>query len=94
MSAGSYLLYQLLHCDAEKHQVVVYSVGGGTAYVFDKTIKTVKKYVVGKACKSFLCDLLDFGIKVYIIYDVTKKGTPPKNVLCFLLDGALLWRNH
>ncbi|PWU89230.1 putative retrotransposon hot spot (RHS) protein [Trypanosoma cruzi] len=43
MNAGSYLLYQLLHCDAEKLQVVVYSFGGNTTYVFDKTIKTVTK---------------------------------------------------
>ncbi|PWU97906.1 putative retrotransposon hot spot protein (RHS) [Trypanosoma cruzi] len=44
MAAGSYLLYQLLHYDVEKIQVVVHCFGE-TAYVFDKTTKTVTKYV-------------------------------------------------
>ncbi|RNC58632.1 retrotransposon hot spot protein (RHS), partial [Trypanosoma cruzi] len=33
MNAGSYLLYQLLHYDVEKLQVVVHCFGGGDAYV-------------------------------------------------------------
>ncbi|RNC38152.1 putative retrotransposon hot spot (RHS) protein, partial [Trypanosoma cruzi] len=45
MGAGLYLLYQLLHCDVEKLQVVVYSFGGSTTYVCDKAIKTVTRYV-------------------------------------------------
>ncbi|PWU88431.1 putative retrotransposon hot spot protein (RHS,) [Trypanosoma cruzi] len=57
MAAGSYLLYQLLQYDVEKLQVVAYIFGGSTTYVFNKTIKTVTRYVDGKASKSFLCDL-------------------------------------
>ncbi|EKF38607.1 retrotransposon hot spot (RHS) protein, putative [Trypanosoma cruzi marinkellei] len=41
MAAGSYLLYHLLHYDAEKLQVVVHSFCGSTTYVFDRAAKTV-----------------------------------------------------
>ncbi|PWU86511.1 putative retrotransposon hot spot protein (RHS,) [Trypanosoma cruzi] len=78
VAAGSYLLYQLLHCDAKKLQLVVYSFGGNTTYVFDKTIKTVTKYVGGEASKEFFRDLWDLKMKGYVIYDVTKQGTPPE----------------
>ncbi|KAF5220653.1 hypothetical protein ECC02_006374 [Trypanosoma cruzi] len=74
MGAGSYLLYQMLHCDAEKLQVVAYSFGGSTMYVFDKTIKTVTRYVGRGASKEFLRHLRMNG---YVIYDVTRQGTPP-----------------
>ncbi|PWU89954.1 putative retrotransposon hot spot (RHS) protein [Trypanosoma cruzi] len=76
MAAGSYLLYQLLHCDVEKLQVVVHCFGE-TMYVFDKTIKAVTKYVGNKTSKSVLDGLRQRGMKGYIIYDVAKKGTPP-----------------
>ncbi|KAF5224430.1 hypothetical protein ECC02_002373 [Trypanosoma cruzi] len=76
VAAGSYLLYQLLHCDAKKLQVVVYSFGGSTTYVFDKTIQTVTRYVGGEASKEFLRDLCRRGMKGYIIYDVGTNGTP------------------
>ncbi|KAF5217678.1 hypothetical protein ECC02_009453 [Trypanosoma cruzi] len=85
MAAGSYLLYQLLHCDAKKLPVVVYSFGGSTTYVFDKTIKTVTRYVGGEASKEFLRDLCRRGMKGYIIYDVAKKGTPPEE---YFLPGT------
>ncbi|RNC40414.1 retrotransposon hot spot (RHS) protein, partial [Trypanosoma cruzi] len=78
MGAGSYLLYQLLHCDAKKLHLVVYSFGGSTTYVFDKTIKTVTRYVGGGASKEFLRDLCRRGMKGYVIYDVTRQGTPPE----------------
>ncbi|PWU87195.1 putative retrotransposon hot spot protein (RHS,) [Trypanosoma cruzi] len=74
MAAGSYLLYQLLHCDAERLQFVVNSVGGSTTYVCDKAIKTVTSYVGGGASKDVLCDCV---MKGHIFYDVTEKGTPP-----------------
>ncbi|PWU97387.1 putative retrotransposon hot spot protein (RHS) [Trypanosoma cruzi] len=76
MNAGSYLLYQLLHCDVEEPQVVVHCFGE-TAYVFDKTTKTVTKYVGEITSRSVLYDLREHGVKGYIIYDVTEKGTPP-----------------
>ncbi|PWU90843.1 putative retrotransposon hot spot protein (RHS) [Trypanosoma cruzi] len=43
VAAGSYLLYQLLHCDVEKSQVVVHCFGGGDAYVSDKTTRAVTR---------------------------------------------------
>ncbi|PWU86968.1 putative retrotransposon hot spot (RHS) protein [Trypanosoma cruzi] len=76
MNAGSYLLYRLLHYDAEKLQVVVHCFGS-TMYVFDKTTRTVKKYMGEIISESVLDGLWQRGMKGYIIYDVAKKGTPP-----------------
>ncbi|ESS63760.1 retrotransposon hot spot (RHS) protein [Trypanosoma cruzi Dm28c] len=75
MNAGSYLLYQLLHCDAKKIQVVVHCFGEGEAYVFDKTAKKVTKYVGSKASKSVVSSLSQRGMKGYIIYDVPTNGS-------------------
>ncbi|PWU85840.1 putative retrotransposon hot spot (RHS) protein [Trypanosoma cruzi] len=77
VAAGSYLLYQLLHCDVEKIQVVVHCFGGRDAYVFDKTAKIVTRYSDEDMCISELRNLRERGMKGYIIYDVAKKGTPP-----------------
>ncbi|EKG00055.1 retrotransposon hot spot (RHS) protein, putative, partial [Trypanosoma cruzi] len=77
MAAGSYLLYQLLHCDAEKIQVVVHCFGGGDAYVSDKTTKTVTRYSDEDMCVSEFRSLRGHARNVYIIYDVAKEGTPP-----------------
>ncbi|EKG04372.1 retrotransposon hot spot (RHS) protein, putative, partial [Trypanosoma cruzi] len=76
MNAGSYLLYQLLHYDAEQLQVVVHCFGI-TMYVFDKTAKTVTKYVGNEISIVVLCGLRQCGMKGYIIYDVARQGTPP-----------------
>ncbi|RNC41502.1 putative retrotransposon hot spot (RHS) protein, partial [Trypanosoma cruzi] len=76
VAAGSYLLYQLVHCDAKKLQVVAYSFGGSTMYLFDKTIKTVTKYVGRGASRNALYDLRALEMKGYVIYDVTEKGKP------------------
>ncbi|RNC53349.1 putative retrotransposon hot spot (RHS) protein [Trypanosoma cruzi] len=77
LAAGSYLLYQLLHCDAKKLHLVIYSFVGSTTYVFDKTIKAVTRYVGRGASKEFLCDLWDCGMKGYVIYDFAEQGTSP-----------------
>ncbi|RNC38192.1 putative retrotransposon hot spot (RHS) protein, partial [Trypanosoma cruzi] len=76
MAAGSYLLYQLLHYDVEELQVVVHCFGE-TAYVFDKTTKTVAIYEGNITSKNVLRGFWQRGMKGYIIYDVAKKGTPP-----------------
>ncbi|RNC51787.1 putative retrotransposon hot spot (RHS) protein, partial [Trypanosoma cruzi] len=76
MNAGSYLLYQLLHYDVEKIQVVAHCFGS-VMYVFDKTAKTVSKYVGSEISIVVLGGLWQCGMKGYIIYDVAKKGTPP-----------------
>ncbi|PWV16843.1 putative retrotransposon hot spot protein (RHS) [Trypanosoma cruzi] len=75
MNAGSYLLYQLLHCDAEKIQVVVHCFGEGEAYVFDKTAKKVTKYVGSKASRSVFSSFPQCGMKGYIIYDAPTNGS-------------------
>ncbi|KAF8289153.1 putative retrotransposon hot spot (RHS) protein [Trypanosoma cruzi] len=76
MGAGSYLLYQLLQYDVEKLPAVAYSFGGNTTYVFDKTIKTVTRYLGRGAFNDFLYDLRHLKMKGYVIYDVTEKGRP------------------
>ncbi|EAN86136.1 putative retrotransposon hot spot (RHS) protein [Trypanosoma cruzi] len=85
MGAGSYLLYQLLHCDAKKLHLVIYSFGGNTTYVFDKTIKAVTRYVGRGASKECLRGLWQRGLKGYVIYDVTRQGTPPAK---YFLPGS------
>ncbi|RNC46663.1 putative retrotransposon hot spot (RHS) protein [Trypanosoma cruzi] len=75
MNAGSYLLYQLLHCDAKKIKVVVHCFGEDEAYVFDKTAKMVTKYVGSKASRSVVSSLSQRGMKGYIIYDVPTNGS-------------------
>ncbi|RNC51490.1 putative retrotransposon hot spot (RHS) protein [Trypanosoma cruzi] len=77
MNAGSYLLYQLLHYDIKKLQVVVHCFGD-TAYVFHKITKTVTKYTGEITSESVLYGFWKRGMKGYIIYDVAKKGTPPE----------------
>ncbi|ESS55685.1 retrotransposon hot spot (RHS) protein [Trypanosoma cruzi Dm28c] len=77
MNAGSYLLYQLLHCDVEKIQVVVHCFGGGDAYVSDKTTRAVTKCSDEDMYVSELRSLRGHGRNVYITYDVSKEGTPP-----------------
>ncbi|EKF39362.1 retrotransposon hot spot (RHS) protein, putative [Trypanosoma cruzi marinkellei] len=77
MAAGSYLFYQPLHYDIEKPQLVVYSFGGSTTYVFGKTIKTVTIYVGSEASEAFLYYLWRRGTKGYIIHDVVEKEAPP-----------------
>ncbi|PWV04258.1 putative retrotransposon hot spot protein (RHS) [Trypanosoma cruzi] len=76
MAASSYLLYQLLQYDVEKLPAVAYSVGGNTTYVFDKTIKTVTRYLGRGAFEDFLYDLRHLKMKGYVIYDLTEKGRP------------------
>ncbi|PWU99217.1 putative retrotransposon hot spot protein (RHS) [Trypanosoma cruzi] len=84
MGAGSYLLYQLLQYDVEKLQVVAYIFGGSTTYVFNKTIKTVTRYLGSKTSRNVLYDLRHLKMKGYVIYDVTEKGMPAS---CFAPCG-------
>ncbi|EKF29583.1 retrotransposon hot spot (RHS) protein, putative [Trypanosoma cruzi marinkellei] len=76
MAAGSYLLYQLLHYDIDKIQVVVHCFGD-TAYVFNKITQTVTKYEGEITSKIVVRSFWQRGMKGYIIYDVARKGTPP-----------------
>ncbi|RNC51118.1 retrotransposon hot spot (RHS) protein, partial [Trypanosoma cruzi] len=79
MNAGSYLLYQLLHCDAEKLPVVLYVIGN-EAFLFEKTIKTVTKYMGEASINDVLYSLSLREVNAYIIYDVTKEGRKPYEI--------------
>ncbi|PWV16942.1 putative retrotransposon hot spot protein (RHS) [Trypanosoma cruzi] len=89
MAAGSYLLYQLLHYDVEKLQVVVHRFGD-TTYVFDKTIQTVIKCKGNEISKIVLYDLWQRGMKGYIIYDVTKQGAPPASYFASFREWGMI----
>ncbi|PWV05622.1 putative retrotransposon hot spot protein (RHS) [Trypanosoma cruzi] len=70
MAAGSYLLYQLLHYDAELLPVVVFVVYGSEAYMFNKTAETVTSYMDMSMMIKAVKELSRRGMKGYIIYDV------------------------
>ncbi|PWU88342.1 putative retrotransposon hot spot (RHS) protein [Trypanosoma cruzi] len=53
MNAGSYILYQLLHCDAEQLPMVAYSVAEQT-FLFDKIAKMVSLYTSEVSILSIL----------------------------------------
>ncbi|EKF99246.1 retrotransposon hot spot (RHS) protein, putative [Trypanosoma cruzi] len=79
MNAGSYLLYQLLHYDAEKLPVVLYVIGND-AFLFEKTTKTVTKYMDEFSIDNVLRSLSIPGVKGYIIYDVAKGCRKPYQI--------------
>ncbi|PWV14650.1 putative retrotransposon hot spot (RHS) protein [Trypanosoma cruzi] len=76
MAAGSYLLYQLLHCDVEKLQMVAYFIADRT-FLFDKTSRTVSTYMSDSSNASFVRSLSDRGVKGYIIYNVAEPDDEP-----------------
>ncbi|RNF09233.1 retrotransposon hot spot (RHS) protein, partial [Trypanosoma cruzi] len=80
MAAGSYLLYQLLHYDAEQLPMVAYVITD-RKFLFDKITRTVKKY----SAASNIVDIVDGfsgrGVKGYIIYDVSMKSDKPSTGL-------------
>ncbi|PWV14026.1 putative retrotransposon hot spot (RHS) protein [Trypanosoma cruzi] len=80
MNAGSYLLYQLLHCDVEKLQVVVYFIADRT-FLFDKTSRTVSTYMSDSSNASFVRSLSDRGVKGYIIHDLAEPDDAPSGDL-------------
>ncbi|PWU88930.1 putative retrotransposon hot spot (RHS) protein [Trypanosoma cruzi] len=80
MAAGSYLLYQLLHYDAEQIQMVVYLIADRT-FLFDKTSRTVSTYMGDSDNASFVRSLSDCGMKGYIIYNVAEPDDEPSDDL-------------
>ncbi|EKF39686.1 retrotransposon hot spot (RHS) protein, putative [Trypanosoma cruzi marinkellei] len=89
MNAGSYLLYQLLHCDIEKLPVVVYFIGN-EAFLFENTTQTVEKYVDESSIDELLKALLLRGVSAYIIYDVAKNGRDPHNISSSPIWGMIV----
>ncbi|KAF5222030.1 hypothetical protein ECC02_005011 [Trypanosoma cruzi] len=80
MNAGSYLLYQLLHYDVRKLQMVVYFIAD-RKFLFDKTSRTVSTYMGESSNKSVVRSLSDRGMKGYIIYDVAEPDDEPSSDL-------------
>ncbi|ESS62653.1 retrotransposon hot spot (RHS) protein [Trypanosoma cruzi Dm28c] len=80
MAAGSYLLYQLLHYDVEKLQMVVYFIADRT-FLFDKTSRTVSTYMGDFSDASFVRSLSDRGMKGYIIHDLAEPDDAPSDDL-------------
>ncbi|PWU89805.1 putative retrotransposon hot spot protein (RHS) [Trypanosoma cruzi] len=76
MNAGSYLLYQLLHCYAERLQMVAYYIGD-ESFLFDKKTKTVSRYKEGTRITHNVKGLSRRGVEGYIIYDIAKEGRNP-----------------
>ncbi|PWV08159.1 putative retrotransposon hot spot (RHS) protein [Trypanosoma cruzi] len=81
MAAGSYLLYQLLHYDAELLPVVVFFIYGREAYVFDKTTETATSYTDKSIMIKAVKELSRRGMKGYIIYDVVYRLDIPSPFL-------------
>ncbi|RNF07837.1 retrotransposon hot spot (RHS) protein [Trypanosoma conorhini] len=76
MAAGSYLLYQLLHHDAEELGAVAYFVAD-RAFLFDKTAQTVARFEDQQRALGAMGQLSGRGIKGYAIYDLAKEGKIP-----------------
>ncbi|PWV20021.1 putative retrotransposon hot spot (RHS) protein [Trypanosoma cruzi] len=76
MAAGSYLLYQLLHCDAEQLPMVAYVIGS-QSFLFDKTTKTVSTYRGDPRIEDVVNIFSLRGVKGYIIYDVALASRQP-----------------
>nr|AAL14357.1 RHS6a [Trypanosoma brucei] len=75
---GSFILYNLLHYDAEELPVVAY-FRGVAAYIFEKSggggVCRVKKYSKGAAMD--LLEVISSNTRGYVIYDFVKKGEQP-----------------
>ncbi|KAF8290039.1 putative retrotransposon hot spot (RHS) protein, partial [Trypanosoma cruzi] len=89
MNAGSYLLYQLLHYDAEKLPMVAYIIKN-SVYLFDKTKQTVSDFRSEAAFVDLLKYLTRCEVKGYIIYDVSEQGKGPHVGLPFALWGMIV----
>ncbi|PWU83936.1 putative retrotransposon hot spot protein (RHS) [Trypanosoma cruzi] len=70
VNAGSYLLYQLLHYDAEQLPMVAYVIGS-QSFLFDKTTKTVSTYRDNPRIEDVVNIFFFRGVKGYCIYDAT-----------------------
>ncbi|EAN93029.1 retrotransposon hot spot (RHS) protein [Trypanosoma cruzi] len=89
MNAGSYLLYQLLHYDAEKLPMIAYIIKE-SVYLFDKTKKSVSELRNEDAFVGLLQYLTRRGVKGHIIYDVAKQGREPHSGLPSAEWGMIL----
>ncbi|PWU85724.1 putative retrotransposon hot spot (RHS) protein [Trypanosoma cruzi] len=71
MNAGSYLLYQLLHYDVKKLQVVAYRIADRT-FMFDKATQNVSHYIGKEAGLKAVEEFSGRGMRGYIIHNVAE----------------------
>ncbi|PBJ80091.1 retrotransposon hot spot (RHS) protein [Trypanosoma cruzi cruzi] len=71
MAAGSYLLYQLLHYDVKKLQVVAYRIADRT-FMFDKATQNVSHYIGKEAGLKAVEEFSGRGMRGYIIHNVVE----------------------
>ncbi|KAG8340143.1 putative retrotransposon hot spot protein [Trypanosoma vivax] len=77
-SVGSFLLYMLLRYDTNRLHIVAWFIGG-LVYVFLKNEQPGKviKFDCQRAAEAYIEERVKTGTRVYVIYDVGKKGTSP-----------------
>ncbi|PWU83234.1 putative retrotransposon hot spot (RHS) protein [Trypanosoma cruzi] len=80
MAAGSYLLYQLLHYDAEQLPMVAYVIGS-QSFLFDKITKTVSVYMDDPRIEDVVNIFSLRGMKGYIIHDLAEPDDAPSDDL-------------
>ncbi|EKF39554.1 retrotransposon hot spot (RHS) protein, putative [Trypanosoma cruzi marinkellei] len=76
MAVGSYLLYQLLHYDVEKLQVVLYRIADRT-FLFNKITKTVSHYIGKEAVLTAVKEFSGCGMRGYFIQNVAEPSHEP-----------------
>ncbi|CCD21218.1 putative retrotransposon hot spot protein 4 (RHS4) [Trypanosoma vivax] len=77
-SVGSFLLYMLLRYDPNRLHIVAWFIGD-VVYVFLKNEQPGKvlKFDYQKAAERYIEERVKTGSRVYVIYDVGKKGASP-----------------
>ncbi|PWU88523.1 putative retrotransposon hot spot (RHS) protein [Trypanosoma cruzi] len=89
MAAGSYLLYQLLHYDAEKLPMVAHFMVSG-AYMSDMTTRTASEYLGESSIAKAVKDLFRRGVRECIVYDAAEKDNRLSTCLLPLEWGMLV----
>ncbi|PWU92300.1 putative retrotransposon hot spot (RHS) protein [Trypanosoma cruzi] len=80
VAVGSYLLYQLLHYDAEQLPMVAYVIGS-QSFLFDKITKTVSLYRGNPRIEDVVNIFSLRGVKGYIIHDLAEPDDAPSDDL-------------
>ncbi|ESS55478.1 retrotransposon hot spot (RHS) protein [Trypanosoma cruzi Dm28c] len=89
VAAGSYLFYQLLHCNAEKLPMVAHFMVSG-AYMSDMTARTVSEYLGESSIAKAVKDLFRRGVRECIVYDAAEKDNRLSTCLLPLEWGMLV----
>ncbi|RNC53513.1 putative retrotransposon hot spot (RHS) protein [Trypanosoma cruzi] len=86
LAAGSYLLYQLLHYDAEQLPMVAYVIGS-QSFLFDKTTKTVSTYRDNPRIEDVVNIFFSVGLKG-IVSTMRHWHVVNRLLVCLARDGA------